>query len=115
MVVCATAHPQLISSHHVHCGNHHIRQKDLVEMSSPCDLPQRVDLDPGGMHVDEEIGDALVFGDVGIRSSDQNRPITVLGTRCPDFLTVTTKDSPSRSPRVLIPARSDPASGSENS
>ena len=74
--------------HHVRRGNHNIREKDLVEVGSPRDLAQRTNLDPWGVHVDEEVGDALVLGDVGVRPSDQNPPITVLGTRCPDLLAV---------------------------
>jgi hypothetical protein len=87
--------------HHVGGGNHDIRQKDLVEMGGPRDLAQRTDLDSGGVHVDEEIGDAVVLGDFGFV-----RAIRIPQSLCwaPDvqtFWPFTTKASPSRSARVL--------------
>jgi hypothetical protein len=60
----------------------------LVEVSHAGDLGERTHLDAGGAHVDDEVGDALVLGHIGVGASQQDAVVGVLAERGPDLLAV---------------------------
>ena len=71
---------------------------------------------PGWLHRDGEVRDAAVLGDVPVGAGQQHAVGGLV--RAPVFHTfwpLTTHSSPSRSARVVSPARSEPLPGSENS
>ena len=91
-----------------------VGEVDLVELGVAGELPQRTHLDARRLHVDEEVGQALVLRRLGIGAGEQQAPLGDVGLRGPDLLTVDTHSSPSRTARVLSAARSEPAPGSLN-
>ena len=67
-------------------GHPHVGEEDLVEAGPAGHLAQRADLDAGGLHVDDEAGEALVLGQVGVGAGDDLADVAVLGARRPDLL-----------------------------
>ena len=67
----------------VHTG---VVEEDLVEGRIPGHLTQRPHLDTGLGHVDQEVGDASVFGGVGIGAGDQDPVLRIVSARVPDLL-----------------------------
>jgi hypothetical protein len=54
------------------------------------------DLDAGRLHVDDEAGEALVLGEVGVGAADDLADVAVLGAGGPDLLAGDDPLSPSR-------------------
>ena len=97
-------------------GDSHIGEVHLVELGLAGDLAQRPHLDAGRVHVEHEVGQALVLRQLRDRCARRACPrsarcASVFHTFCP----LTTHSSPSRTARVARPARSEPAPGSQNS
>src|SRR5665647_77589 len=68
--------------------NLHIGAIDFVEVGRAVGLLDRLDLDAGALHVQEEHGEALVFCDVGIRPRQQDTIVGIMRARGPDLLAV---------------------------
>ncbi len=88
----------------VSVGNSHIGQVDLVELCFTGDLPQRADLHSRGVHVEGEVGHALVFGHVGIAAGDEHAPVGDMGQGVPHLLAVD-------DPFLAVPHRPGPQPG----
>ena len=71
---------------HVRLGDHDIGQK-TVEMGGPVIWRSGMDLDSGGVHVDEEIGHPRAGG-FRVRPSDLDPEIMAPGIHRPDLLAV---------------------------
>jgi hypothetical protein len=82
----------------VRVGDPHPGEEHLVELGLAGDLPQRPDLHPGGGHVAQEVGDALVLGQVRVGAGDEDRPAGVVGAGRPHLLAV-------HDPVVAVPDR----------
>ena len=67
-------------------GNAHLVEEHLVEACAAGHLAQRADLHARGVHVDDESGEALVLGQVGVRAGDDLADVGVLGARGPHLL-----------------------------
>ena len=97
-------------------GHPDLGHVDLVELGLAGDLAQRPDLDAGGVHVEGEVGQALVLGCLGVGAGHEHAPVGDVGERVPHLLA---GDRPTRRrrarPCVARPARSEPAPGSLNS
>ena len=61
-------------------------EKHLVELGLSGDLAKRPHHYAGLMHVEQEVGDALVFGLPGIRAGQQDGEIGLVGPGGPDLL-----------------------------
>ena len=70
---------------------------------------------PGRVHVDQEAGDALVLGDLGVGAGEEQARSRQWATVVQTFWPLTTHSSPSRTARVARLATSEPAPGSLNS
>ena len=97
-------------------GDADVGEVHLVELGLTGDLVERAHLDAGRLHVDHEVGHALVLRLVGVGAGDEHPPLGEVGERGPDLLAV---DDPlvavAHAPSVARPATSEPAPGSENS
>ena len=60
----------------------------LVELGLAGHLPQRADLDAGGVHVDDEGGEAGVLHGLRVGAHDEQAPPRDVGQRRPDLLAV---------------------------
>ena len=69
-------------------GDTHLVEEDLVERVQPCHLDDGSDLDAGQVHGTDEVGNALVFGGLGIGAGDEDAEAGHVGERCPDLLPV---------------------------
>ena len=69
-------------------GDADVGEVHLVELGVARHLPQRPDLDAGGVHVDDEVGQALVLGNVGVGAGEQQAPAGHVGECRPDLLAV---------------------------
>ncbi len=69
-------------------GDAHVVEEDLVEARPTGHLAQRPDLDSGRPHVDDEAGQALVLGLLGIGAGDDLADVGVLRPRRPHLLAV---------------------------
>ena len=76
----------------------HIGEMHLVEVGIPGNLLDRPDLKAGGFHVEEEVGQPLMLGRIGIRAHHQDAVVRIMGTGSPDFLAV-------HQPAVAVPLR----------
>ena len=85
-VVRATVHPSFTSPSRWRSGIAHLGEEHLVERGPARHLPQRPDLHPGRVHVDDETGQALVLGGVGIRPADDLADVRQMGPRGPHLL-----------------------------
>ena len=70
---------------------------------------------PGRRHVDDEVGDALVLGHVGVGAGQADAPARELRVRRPHLLAREQPAVVDAHARVFSDARSEPASGSEKS
>ena len=69
-VVSPTSQPLFSAAQDLRLVHAHVVEEDLVELGVAGDLPQRLHRDAGRLHVEEEVGDALVLGRVGsVRAS----------------------------------------------
>ena len=96
-------------------GDAHVGEVDLVEVRRARDLLDAPGLDARRLHGQEEEGEALVLGRLGIAARDQDGPVRPVRARGPDLL-------PVDHPVVAVAlgaraeaARSEPAPGSEKS
>ena len=64
----------------------YVVEEDLVEIGLVGDLSQGVDVDPVGVHVDHEGGNAQVLGRIGVRAGQAQAPIDELGIGSPHLL-----------------------------
>jgi hypothetical protein len=64
----------------------HPIEKDLVEVRAPGHLPQRLDLDTGRAHVQQEVGDPRMLGNARISAGQQDPEVRVVGARAPGLL-----------------------------
>src|SRR5262249_16779610 len=103
-------------------GHEHVVEEDLVELGVPGRHLETAHLDAGGLHVDHHRGDAVVLRHVGIRAHGREAELRHVATARPHLLALAPPFGPWRGrppsvrvPRVLIPAASEPASGSLNS
>ena len=114
-VVRASLHPPSTSPTTQSSGTKHV-EEDLVEQGRAGDLPQRPHLDPRRSHVDQEVGDALVLGHVGIGAGQADAPCRPAAPprSTPSGRRATTRPRPGW-PGCDRAARSEPAPGSLNS
>ena len=85
-VVRATVHPPLTSPSRWRVGDADLGEEDLVERGAAGHLAQGPDLDSRGAHVDDEAGEALVLGGVGIGPADDLADVGEMGARGPHLL-----------------------------
>ena len=69
-------------------GDADVGEEDLVELGVAGDLAQGPDLDPGRVHVHDEVGHAPVLGDVGVGAGHQHPPARRVGQGGPHLLAV---------------------------
>ena len=69
-------------------GTRHFGHVDLVELGLTGDLAQRAHLDALGVHVEREVGHALVLGKIGVAAGDEHAPVGEVGERVPHLLAV---------------------------
>ena len=69
-------------------GDAHVGHVDLVELRLAGDLHERPDLDPGRVHVEGEVREALVLRDVRVRARDEHPAVGHVRERVPDLLAV---------------------------
>ena len=69
-------------------GDAGIGDVDLVELGLPGHLAQRSGLDPGGVHVQNKVGETFVLGRIDVGASQQQSPAGFLGEAGPHLLPV---------------------------
>ena len=69
-------------------GDEDVVEEDLVEHGGAGELAQRPDVEPLGVHVDDEVGDAGVLGRVGIGAGQADTEVGDLRQRRPYLLAV---------------------------
>ena len=74
-VACADPPAVVDLADAVRVGDARAVEEDLVELDLAGDLAQRSHLDAGLVHVEQEVGDALVLGRVGIGARQQDREV----------------------------------------
>ena len=74
-----------LAEHHV-VGDEHVVDEHGVEHRVAGELPKRLDLDPLGLHVEQEVGDALMLGRAGVGAGQQRTPLRELRAGGPDLL-----------------------------
>ena len=67
-------------------GYAHLGEEDLVEACAAGHLTQRANFDSGSLHVDDEAGEALVLGKIGIGTADDFADVAVVRARGPHLL-----------------------------
>ncbi len=67
-------------------GDADLGHVDLVELGLAGDLAQRPDLDSGGVHVEGEVGQALVLGRLGVGAGHEHAAVGDVGERVPHLL-----------------------------
>ena len=85
-------------------GNPGLGEENLVEAAPTGDLAQRTHLDARLCHVDDEHGQALVLGQRGVGSGDDDAVVAVVGARGPHLLAL-------EDPFVAVPGRPGGQSG----
>ncbi len=109
-VVMDTPQPWPDRAEALRVGHAHVGEVHLVEIRGAGHLLDAADLDAGGVHVEEEKGEALVLGRPGIAPGDDDAPVGEVRAGGPDLLAVDDPVVAVASPtRVRRPARSDPA------
>ena len=83
-------------AHHHVVGDEHIVEEHLVEQLGAGDLAQRSHDDARRLHVDDEVGDALVFRSVGIGTGQAHPVVRLLRPGVPHLL-------PGEPPTTLCP------------
>ena len=68
--------------------NADVGEVDLVEFSLARDLSERANLDARSVHVEHEIGEAPVLGEIGIAAGDEHPPTREVGHGRPHLLPV---------------------------
>ena len=76
------------AAQHLRLVHAHVVEEDLVELGVAGDLLERLHRDAGRVHVEQEVGDALVLGRVGIGAGQQHHPVGDVGERRPHLLAV---------------------------
>ena len=71
---------------HAVVGHEDVVDEDLVEQRVAGDLAQRADVDALGLHVDEEVRDALVVRGIRVRAGEADAPIRLARKGSPDLL-----------------------------
>ena len=66
----------------------HVVVKDFVESGVAGDLNERTHRDPGAVHVDQQVRNALVLGRRGIGAHQQHLPVRAMRQTGPHFLPV---------------------------
>ncbi len=79
-------------------GHHRPVEEHLVEVDLAADVAQGPHLDPGGVHIEEEVGDPLALGHVGIGAGEQHRPVGEVRPGVPHLL-------PGQPPAVTVRLR----------
>ena len=69
-------------------GHEDVVEEDLVEHGRTGELAQRADVEPLGVHVDDEVGDAGVLGRIGVGAGQADAEVGHLGQRRPHLLPV---------------------------
>ncbi len=69
-------------------GDAHVLKEDLVELVAAGHVHEWPDGDAGGVHGDDEVGDPLVLGDIGIGAGEHEDVLAHVGERRPDLLAV---------------------------
>ena len=69
-------------------GDEDVVEEDLVEMRLPGRRFDRLDLYPGGSHIEDEIADAAVLAGFGVGARQQRAQVGVLRQRRPDLVAV---------------------------
>ena len=69
-------------------GHPHVGEVDLVELGLAGHLAQGPDLHPLAVHVQGEVGQALVLGELGVGAGDEHSPVGRVGQRRPHLLAV---------------------------
>ena len=109
----ATAHPRPRRPTRRVVGHEDVVQLHLVELGLAGRLDQRVDLDPVGVHVDDEEGEALLaLGGGRVAAGQADAPVGELGVGGPDLAAGDPVAAVDRHGPVVSEARSLPASGS---
>ena len=85
-VVSATDQPWLTSPRRWSSGTRTLVEEHLVERRAAGHLAQRPHLHAGCAHVDDEPGEALVLGQVGVGAADDLADVAVVGARRPHLL-----------------------------
>ncbi|SKX83721.1 Uncharacterised protein [Mycobacteroides abscessus subsp. abscessus] len=85
---CRTSQPPAAVdlTDHALVGHEHVVEKNLVEVGLTRQLAQWSDVDARRRHVDQEVGDPLVFRRLGIRARETDPPLRVVRLRGPDLL-----------------------------
>ena len=116
-VVRASFQPSSSSPTRQSSRDEHVVEEDLVEQRLPGRSRRsgRTSM-PGALHVDEEVGDALVLRRVGVGAGEADALVGALGDRVPHLLAgeLPALRRPARR-FVRSEARSEPAPGSEKS
>ena len=87
-VVIATCQPPPISPSTFSCGHLDVREEDLVELRLAGDLAQRPHLDPGRLHVHDQVGEPVVPLRVGVAAGEEDAEVGDVRERRPDLLAV---------------------------
>jgi len=103
-VVIATLPPIAFPAHQPVGGNAHVGEEHLVELGLAGDLVERLHLDAGALHVEQEVRHAVVLRHVGIRACEQHAPFREMCEARPDFLSV-------EDPRVAVAHRAGRQAG----
>ena len=111
-----TSQPAVLRAEQPLARHHHVVEEDLVELVRAGHGRDRSHGDAGRRHVEEEHADPRVLGRVGVGAGEQQAPVGGrVGVARPDLLPVHDEVVAVVVARVRSDARSDPASGSENS
>ena len=87
-VVSATVQPWFTSPRRWSSGTRTSVKNTSLNDGAAGHLAQRPDLDAGRVHVDDEAGEALVLGQVGVGAADDLADVAVLRARGPHLLAV---------------------------
>ena len=87
-VTMAPRQPSPTSLRRSESGTADVGEVDLVELGVAGHLAQRPDLDAGGVHVDHEVGEALVLLGLGIGAGEDHAEAGGVGQGRPDLLAV---------------------------
>jgi hypothetical protein len=80
-------HPAVaLAADHVLVGHVGGLDEELVELGLARDLAQRAHVDLVLLHVQQEVGEPLVLGGLGVGAGDQHAPLGLVGEGGPDLL-----------------------------
>ena len=69
-------------------GHPHVGEEDLVEVGRAGHIDQWPDFDAGGVHAEQQEGDALVLGGIRLGAHQAEDPIRQMGGAGPDLLSI---------------------------